>query len=173
MLGKIALGVLALKNTCLIGPGAGFSVSWTYGADSTDICFSASNQTDSSYIGLGFSAQPHNAMNASDIVVGFTGTVKALFSDSSTGYPDGTPALKISNGKFSYKDGTSTTCFTRPTAGGTTPLTSSGYVIWANGPVASGDISYHSPDAPDPTGKSQTHRSDETPVIDWVNGSCK
>ena len=61
-----------LQNTLVIGPAINFTLQWTayYPSATLLACISAAGRKSSDWIGLGFSEQAHNQMNASDIVVG-------------------------------------------------------------------------------------------------------
>ncbi len=62
----------AMANSAVIGPAINFTLQWTANvpAGSVSICVSAGKRISTDWIGIGFSSQAHNMMNASDIVVG-------------------------------------------------------------------------------------------------------
>eukprot|EP00041_Stephanoeca_diplocostata_P005750 m.67996 g.67996 ORF g.67996 m.67996 type:complete len:215 (+) comp15976_c0_seq1:123-767(+) len=164
------------KKSEIIGPALNFTLEWEINGPSMDCCFSAENQDAQHYIAIGFSGPkvPSQGMTNSDIVWAFssstgTGTLQSVYSNTSAGQPIGTPTLKISSTSFELKDGTMTACFSRLLKDGHNPIANGQAVIWANGPLDSttGMPTYHGADAHDPTGKTQTHRSDEVPAMQW------
>eukprot|EP00048_Salpingoeca_helianthica_P016278 m.231437 g.231437 ORF g.231437 m.231437 type:complete len:192 (+) comp18361_c0_seq1:202-777(+) len=164
-----------LASSVQIGPAINFTLAWTadLARGQLAVCFSASNRTSTDWIGLGFAAQPQNMMNQSDIVVGYFGSsgkpqVVSLFSDDTEGYPSGQPTLSISKTTFSLVGSTMTVCFTRPLASGHVTVNQTTAVIWAVGPTSvDGDITYHGGDDDDPSGRTQTHRSQNIPTFRW------
>lgn len=129
-----------------------------------------------SWLGVGFqpAATGGRGMNNADIVVGLgTNTVNVLYSNAAAGYPSGTPTLQVTNGTFGiYDGGLGALCFARALAGGHNPLPASVGLIWAVGQTSGGAIAYHGSDAHDPSGNTQTHRSDEVPAITWSDPKC-
>jgi hypothetical protein len=93
---------------------------------------------------------------------------QVLYSNATSGYPAGTPMLKIKHEVYKYEDGVATACFERKLDSGHMPIETVGSIIWATGPVTATGITYHGADGHDETGKTQSHRSDETPIIPWV-----
>jgi len=132
-------------------------------------------RTGAAWIGIGFREPGLTQMNGSDIVVGFKtaaggAVVKAMFANDTAGYPGGVNTLKISAPSFASVGGVTTLCFTRPVTSGHVSLTDSTKVIWGNGPILNDDLDYHGSDDVDPTGKTQTHRSDEAQPVRFMSG---
>ena len=88
------------------------------------------------------------------------------------GYPDGVGTMKINMTSFELVSGTMTACFVRPLDTGHNGIKDGNAVIWASGPLAppSNTPTYHGADGHDPTGATQTHRSDEVPAMEWNAG---
>lgn len=180
MLAILAAGVLQphLKYSVGIGAAADFQLQWTPDAtrSSLQCCFSA-KATQNQFIALGFS-EASAMMNHSDIVAAYftaagAPVVKAMFSyefPGGGGYPGGTPTLKLEDTKLTAADGHLEACFTRAYDSGHYPIADDGRVIWARGNVSGDDLTYHGKDGHDDTGKSQSHRSDECPPINWLSG---
>eukprot|EP00041_Stephanoeca_diplocostata_P002798 m.29723 g.29723 ORF g.29723 m.29723 type:complete len:201 (-) comp13773_c0_seq1:254-856(-) len=164
------------KESKVIGPALKFTLEWEIKGSTMDCCFSADNQDAQHFIAIGFSGpkEPEQRMNNSDIVWAFPtkdgkGSLESVYSDSSAANPIGTPTLKITTISFELKDGTMKACFSRPLKGGHNPIANGQGLIWANGPLDSttGFPVYHGADSPDPSGRTQTHRSDEVSAMQW------
>eukprot|EP00035_Acanthoeca_spectabilis_P021381 m.437896 g.437896 ORF g.437896 m.437896 type:complete len:189 (+) comp18174_c0_seq1:42-608(+) len=169
-------GILRAPNAEIIGPAVKFKLEWDFsGSTDLDVCISAPNLNASVYIAIGFSGPkvPKQGMMDSDIVWAYPtadgkGAIETMYSNQSAGYPGATPTLSISQPSFSLSDGTMKACFTRPLKSGHNPIANGQAVIWAIGPLADGKPTYHGADGHDPTGQTQTHRSDEVPAMKWT-----
>mmetsp|Transcript_16121 Transcript_16121/g.41790 ORF Transcript_16121/g.41790 Transcript_16121/m.41790 type:complete len:188 (+) Transcript_16121:57-620(+) len=166
---------LADPKSMIIGPAVNFQLQWTIMGSSMDVCMSAPNMNNSAYLAIGFSGPkvPHQGMMNSDIVWGYPtadgkGALEVMYSNMSAGFPGATPTLTISKSSFSLVGGVMKACFTRDLSSGHNPIKNGNAVIWAIGPLANAKPTYHGADAPDPSGRTQEHRSDEVPAMQWM-----
>ena len=120
--------------------GLQFTVAYQSEKEDLHVCMMAKVNA-SQWIGLGFSGPtkpPHMGMNHSDIVVAHAGepggspesSFTVLYSNATSGYPSGTPALKITRTTYEYADGVAKACFTRKLKDGHMPIETSSSVIW-------------------------------------------
>ena len=169
----------AMDGEAVLGPAVGFAIRWSALDDGhIRICMKSQLNSSTDWFGLGMSGPTHEkgmGMNHSDIVVAWSNsdngkpTVQAMYSDAPAGYPGATPKLQITNTSYVYTQGFAVACFTREFASGYNPITDAeGVVIWARGTTVNAThFNYHGADGHDDSGKTQTHRSDETPMIKW------
>jgi len=171
----------ALSFKQIIGPAVDFTLEWTPNIKSKvlDVCVSC-NGSSSSWIGIGFSGKniPGAKMNNSDMVVGYFNdkndpVVKAMYSNKTVGYPIGPNALNITATALSVNDGVIRMCFSRPFDSGHHIIKNGRRVVWGRGHTVNNSIYYHGSDPHDDSGKTQSHRSDEVPPIDFITGPGK
>eukprot|EP01012_Entosiphon_sulcatum_P057003 TRINITY_DN80714_c0_g1_i1.p2 TRINITY_DN80714_c0_g1~~TRINITY_DN80714_c0_g1_i1.p2 ORF type:complete len:195 (-),score=48.20 TRINITY_DN80714_c0_g1_i1:152-736(-) len=174
---QVSFASAALTHTLELGPAINFTLQWGNGdaAGDLDICFSAVGLDNTKFLALGFSAKPQTMMANTDIVVAWFSAngpiIEAKYAVNATGYPGGKAGFALSNTHVLLDHGFLRACFTRAANTGNVPLVDGGSVRWATGAVTNNDLTYHGFDVPDPTGKTQVHRSQDTPTVNWLTGN--
>eukprot|EP00040_Diaphanoeca_grandis_P026714 m.150020 g.150020 ORF g.150020 m.150020 type:complete len:202 (-) comp30702_c0_seq1:131-736(-) len=170
-------------NFQLLGPAVNYTLNWVVEHEVLTLCVSCDGNAVESWIGIGFTGttklpgmQDYDLVTAYQPTAGAAPVVQTWYSNTTGGFPNGNSTLKVIDGSamFHYEAGNLNFCFERLLNDGHHIIEDGAHVIWAHGPTSpTADLSvqYHGSDGHDPSGKTQSHRSDETPPIMWIKGT--